>query len=141
MDLEWTATATRKECFSRLAAYPSPMDVPSFTQPPPDLPWLEICIFFGSVIFLVTFFNNIVLSEDKERPVSFKVPIPEQCNPDWKGDLLEDPNIKVPSWSTIIILLMRKKAEMNQTDPRHQRHPMLQPSQRTSPGSSEPSHR
>lgn len=71
------------------------MDIITANQLPTDLPWLEICIFFGSVIFVVTFFNYVVLSPDEERPVSFKIPIPEQCSPNWKGEVLEEPSIKV----------------------------------------------
>lgn len=37
-----------------------------------------------------TFFNN-----DDERPVSFTIPLPEQCKPGWKGEVLDDPKIKV----------------------------------------------
>ena len=71
------------------------MDIVTVNQFPTDLPWLEICIFFGSIIVVITIFNNVVLSPDIERPILFKVPVPEQCNPDWKGEVLECPSIKV----------------------------------------------
>ena len=71
------------------------MDIITTNSFPIDLPFLEICIFFGSIVLLITFFNHIVLSPDEERPVVFKVQIPKQCNPDWKGEVLEAPNIKV----------------------------------------------
>ena len=71
------------------------MDVITTNQFPIGLPWLEICIFFGSTILLITVFNYIVLSPDEERPALFKVPIPEQCSLDWKGEVLEEPSIKV----------------------------------------------
>lgn len=38
-----------------------------------------------------TFLNNI---NDDERPVSFTIPLPEQCKPGWKGEVLDDPKIK-----------------------------------------------
>ena len=71
------------------------MDIIHTNQLPSDLPWLEICIFFGSIILVVTVFNHVVLSPDEERPALFKVRIPEQCNPDWKGDVLAELSIKV----------------------------------------------
>lgn len=41
------------------------------------------------IIIYFTFLNN-----DDERPISFTIPLPEQCKPGWKGEVLEDPEIK-----------------------------------------------
>lgn len=72
------------------------MDITTANQFPTDLPWLEIFIFFGSLIFVLTLFNQLVLSPDTEQPIPFKIPIPEQCSPTWKGEVLQEPSIKVP---------------------------------------------
>ncbi len=71
------------------------MDVTTVDQFPKDLPWLEICIFFGSVILVISVFNRVVLSPDEECPITFRVPVPEQCDPKWKGEVLEETSIKV----------------------------------------------
>ena len=63
---------------------------------PAQLPWLEISIFVLSVLFVIAVFNYIVLDDDEERPVNLKVPVPEQCSSEWKGELLEKPTTKVP---------------------------------------------
>lgn len=74
------------------------MDI--LNHPPAQLPWLEVSIFVSSVVFVFAVFKYIVLDDDEGRPVSFKVPIPEQCSPEWEGEVLEEPTIKVPSPST-----------------------------------------
>ena len=65
-----------------------------------QLPWIEISIFVFSVVFVFVAFKIVVLDDDDERPVSLKIPVPEQCSPEWTGELLEKPTIKVPSPST-----------------------------------------
>lgn len=48
------------------------------------------------VAFVISFwFLKLVLSNDAEAAVDYTVPIPEQCKPGWKGEELEDPQIKV----------------------------------------------
>ena len=48
------------------------------------------------VAFVFSFwFLKLVLSNDAEAAVDYTVPIPEQCKPGWKGEELEDPQIKV----------------------------------------------
>ena len=64
------------------------------------LPWPEISIFVLSVVFVCAAFKIIVLRDDEERPVSFGITVPEQCLPEWKGKVLEDPAIKVTFPST-----------------------------------------
>lgn len=60
-----------------------------------DLPWLEISIFVLSVYFVFVVFDYSVLRSHGEQAVHFKVPLPEQCDPRWKGLELENPSIKV----------------------------------------------
>ncbi len=69
-------------------------------HPPAQLPWLEIAIFVSSVVFVLAVFKHVVLDDDEEGPVNFKVPVPEQCSPEWKGKVLREPTIKVLSPST-----------------------------------------
>lgn len=48
------------------------------------------------IAFLLGFwFLKIVVSNNVEAAVDYTVPIPEQCKPGWKGEELEDPQIKV----------------------------------------------
>lgn len=48
------------------------------------------------IAFLLGFwFLKTVLSNNAEAAVDYTVPIPEQCKPGWKGEELEDPQIKV----------------------------------------------
>lgn len=68
--------------------------------PPTQLPLLEISIFVLSIVFVFAIFKYIVLDDNEETPVKFKVPVPEQCSPGWKGEVLKEPTIKVPSPST-----------------------------------------
>ena len=81
------------------------MDIITANQFPTDLPWLEICIFFGSIVLVVSVFNHVVLNPDAERPIHFQIPVPEQCNPQWRGKVLEEPSIKVSQFifSRIIV--------------------------------------
>ena len=65
-----------------------------------QLPWLEVSIFILSVIFVCVAFKIIVLKDDEEGPVKFRITLPEQCLPEWKGKVLEDPAIKVQFPST-----------------------------------------
>ena len=60
-----------------------------------DLPTSAIATFLVSVLFVILVFRSVVLVDNEERSVSFNVPIPKQCSPDWEGEILEKPNIKV----------------------------------------------
>jgi hypothetical protein len=44
-----------------------------------------------TIAFVVYTLNE----QRRESPVPFNVPIPDQCSPEWKGEELSDPNIKV----------------------------------------------
>ena len=61
-----------------------------------QLRWPEISIFVLSVAFVCVAFKIIVLKDDEEGPVKFRITVPEQCLPEWKGKVLEEPVIKVP---------------------------------------------
>lgn len=50
-----------------------------------QLPWLEISVSLLSTVFLFAVFKVVVLDDDDEKIVHFKVPVPEQCSPEWKG--------------------------------------------------------
>ena len=67
----------------------------NFNQLPEDVPWLEISIFILSIGLVLIVFNYIILNDSNEQPVTFDVPIPEQCAPQWKGEVLDRPSIKV----------------------------------------------
>ena len=47
------------------------------------------------VALLSTTIYFLVPHDDGEQPVHFIVPIPEQSKPDWQGEILENPSIKV----------------------------------------------
>ena len=69
---------------------------------PAHWPWLEILvsIFLSSVVFVFAVFKYVVLDDDEEKPIDFKVPVPDQCSPEWKAEVLEQPSIKVAAPST-----------------------------------------
>ena len=62
---------------------------------PDDVPWREVFIFLISILLSFAVWNYVCLNDSDEQPVSFHIPIPEQCNPTWRGDVLEQPSIKV----------------------------------------------
>lgn len=72
---------------------------------PAEVPWLEILIFTFSIGLVLIAFNYTVLNDSAEQPVNFIVPLPEQCKPGWKGEVLEDPSIKVFSPISNLFLL------------------------------------
>ena len=65
---------------------------------PAQLPWFEISIILLPIIFLFAVFKVTVLHHHhEENAIHFRVPVPEQCSSDWKGELLERPTVKVAS--------------------------------------------
>lgn len=74
----------------------------TLNDPSAQLPWVEISLFVLSVVLIFIAFNYIVLDDDGERPVSFKVPVPEPCSSKWKGELLEKPTIKVRLFDVVL---------------------------------------
>ena len=82
-------------------------------DPSAQLPWLEISIFVLSVVVVFTVFNHIVLYDDEERPVNFKVPVPEQCSSEWEGELLEKPTIKVRPVDMVVSKLKKSRSSQD----------------------------
>ena len=60
-----------------------------------NLPLTETFIFAITIILVLTVFRYAVLNDSHEQPVSFKVPAPQECDPKWKGEILDNPSIKV----------------------------------------------
>lgn len=54
-----------------------------------------LILIFGAILTLLITIYFTLLNNDDERPVSFSIPLPEQCKPGWKGEVLDDPKIKV----------------------------------------------
>ncbi|KAL9102863.1 MAG: hypothetical protein Q9163_002044 [Psora crenata] len=66
-----------------------------------ELPTSAASAFLVSVVLVLIAFKWTVLDNDGERPVKFSVPIPEQCSPSWKAEILQEPSIKTPGSSAI----------------------------------------
>ena len=99
-------------------------------------PWLEIFIILFTIVFLFVAFKVVVLhNDDEEKAVHFRVPVPEQCSSDWKGELLEKPVVKVTS-----LLDMAVKKLLRVTDSGFECHKMLLPGQWPIIGTCEPLH-
>jgi hypothetical protein len=68
-----------------------------------DFPWLKLpddgLPFYASVVVasLLTLFILFRFSYDSEAAVDYTVASPSQIHPDWKGEILETPSIKVGS--------------------------------------------
>ena len=58
-----------------------------------DLASLEVLIAVASIAAILGFFY--IVSLESEAPVRFTVSVPDQCDAEWKGEILENPNIKV----------------------------------------------
>ncbi|KAL9613108.1 MAG: hypothetical protein Q9167_002325 [Letrouitia subvulpina] len=63
-----------------------------------DLPWPSVS---AALLVLVILSYTFACQVDYETPVDFLVPIPEQINSGWKGEVLDKPSIKVPGSSGI----------------------------------------
>jgi hypothetical protein len=80
---------------------------PGFYNLPPsttimdEFPWLELpedgLPFYGTVIAasLITLYVLFRFSYDSEAAINYTVSPPSQIHPDWKGETLEKPSIKV----------------------------------------------
>lgn len=57
---------------------------------------IPLIILIGAAILtlLITIYFTRLLNNDDERPLSFTIPLPEQCKSGWKGEVLDDPKIK-----------------------------------------------
>ena len=58
-----------------------------------NVPWFQVLIVIVSSTAIYGFFYFASLED--ETPVSFRIPVPEQCSSGWKGELLDEPSIKV----------------------------------------------
>ena len=66
-----------------------------------DVPVSALVTFVGSIAFVIFVFKIAVLSDNGERAVNFRVPPPEQCHPDWKGEILRQPSLKVFNYPSL----------------------------------------
>lgn len=58
---------------------------------------LGILLFIFSLTAVFTAFKYAVLNDSSGNgAVTFKVPVPEACSPQWNGTVLDEPSIKVP---------------------------------------------
>ena len=57
-----------------------------------------------AIVALNAFYRAVLVSDD-EAPITFAVPAPEQCKPEWKGRILDERSIKVmtDAWNTNMI--------------------------------------
>jgi hypothetical protein len=66
-----------------------------------DFPWLELpddgLPFYASIVVasLLTLFLLFRFAHDSEAAVDYTVTPPSQVHPDWKGEILKTPSIKV----------------------------------------------
>ena len=61
------------------------------TQPQAEGLLLAVAI---AIVALTAFYRAVLVSDD-EAPVTFAVPVPEQCKPKWKGRILDELSTKV----------------------------------------------
>lgn len=61
-------------------------------------PWVEILILTTSIAVVLVVFNYTVVNDSTKQPVTFSAPVPKQCDPQWTGEVLEQPNIRVVSF-------------------------------------------
>ena len=57
--------------------------------------WFELSLTVLLFALISTTIKYSVLADDDERPVEFRVNVPEQCDPNWKGEVLPEPALKV----------------------------------------------
>lgn len=62
---------------------------------PRNVPWLKSVTTLAVLVVIYTILKYTVLVDEDETPVNFTVPVPKQCSPGWKGELLNEPSIKV----------------------------------------------
>ncbi|KAF1991571.1 aldehyde dehydrogenase [Aulographum hederae CBS 113979] len=62
----------------------------------------DLSLYITLAVGALTLFLLIKSSlPDPEAAVNYTVPVPEQCRPEWKGEILEEPSIKLPKSSAI----------------------------------------
>lgn len=60
-----------------------------------DVPISALVTFVLSTSLVLLIFNVVVLSKDEERAINFRVPWPQQCDSEWRGEILQQPSLKV----------------------------------------------
>lgn len=60
-----------------------------------DIPWPDIAKAFVTIVVLSSILIRTLFKGEDEQPIPFNVPVPEQCKPDWKGEYLDKPDLKV----------------------------------------------
>ena len=58
----------------------------------------------GAVGAATLYFLYLLLRTDYEAPVPYHVPPPEQAQPGWKGQVLQEPTLKVRTPLALILL-------------------------------------
>lgn len=59
---------------------------------PIEVSWYQFLPLIPLAIAAYHFFSR---GQEDERAVVYAVKIPEPCQPDWKGEILDEPSIKV----------------------------------------------
>lgn len=74
---------------------------------PPTLSWPGICTGAAILAFTWILFKSFLSNDPEEPAVNYEVPIPEQCKPGWRGEELDEVQLKVryPSPSPHILEL------------------------------------
>lgn len=67
-----------------------------------------VTIAFTSVAVAVAVY---LLKPDPEAAIDYEVPLPEQCEPEWKGEVLENPSIKVRLYKNDFLNYLRACVE------------------------------
>ena len=100
-----------------------------FYYTPPQAVGLLLAV--AIAILISTVLYRAILVTDDEAPITFAVPVPEQCKPEWKGRILDEPSVKVmtDAWDTNMITCADAVADTGLKC-----HTMLLPSQWTTPG-------
>ncbi len=71
------------------------MDWETFRTAAVAFSWRQVAFFIAQLLF-VYLGVPLLLTTSKETPVPYTVPVPEQSKEGWKGELFENPSIKVP---------------------------------------------
>lgn len=57
--------------------------------------WPQVLVSVVAIVVVGVIFKHIFTGRENESPVPINVPIPEQVKAGWRGEVLDDPNIKV----------------------------------------------
>ena len=63
--------------------------------PSHDIPWRELLLLAVTITIIYIILSRTLFPDEDEHPVPFTVPIPEQAREGWKGQELEQTDIKV----------------------------------------------